>query len=224
MADKKNPAAKPVAKKAPAKKPTAKPAAAKKPAAKQTAKPATPKKSAAKPAPKPETPPKVQAETVDIGGGRPVQGTGNKGRIRPTVSHMLGEIVWLLSQSQAHRHFSISDLDWMVAPAIANNQYRVFRAGKKPIGVALWAKVNDEANTRLTSGSGRLRPDEWNSGQHFWLIEVISPFSNAENKLTEAMFNDLVKGPLRGRKFRFSKVNPKTGKREVAEFKPNPGK
>ena len=162
----------------------------------------------------------LQEKTTKVASKKGLEDAGKNAPIRPTVSHMLGEIVWLLSQSQAHRHFSISDLDWMVAPAIANTQYRVFRAGKKPIGVALWASVNDEANTRLTSGQGRLRPDEWKSGPHLWLIEVISPFTNAENKLTEAIFNDLVKGPLRGKTFRFSKVNPQTGKREVAEFKP----
>lgn len=213
MAEKKKPAA---PKKTGAKKPAAKKATAKpvKKAATQTAKPEA-RKSA---------PQEKAQEAGQVGDEKALKGAGGKARIRPTVSHMLGEIVWLLSQSQAHRHFSIGDLDWMVAPAIANSQYRVFRAGKKPIGVALWASVSDEAHTRLTSGTGRLRPDEWKSGPHIWLIEVISPFSNSENKLTEAMFNDLVKGPLKGKIFRFSKVNPKTGKREVAEFKPNPGR
>lgn len=192
-------------------------APAKKPAAK---KPAT-KKAPAKPAAKKAAPIKTEGAVASEAA---MESAGKNAAFRPTVSHMLGEIVWLLSQSQGHRHFAISDLDWMVAPAIANSQYRVFRAGKKPVGVALWARVNDEANTKLTSGTGRLRPDEWKSGNNIWLIEVISPFANAENKLTEAMFNDLVKGPLKGKAFRFSKVNPQTGKREVAEFKPNPGK
>jgi len=207
MANKKKPAAK---------KPAAKKPAVKKPAPQQVAAKKASPKAAAKPASK-----KVEGAVVSE---KVMKGAGKNAAFRPTVSHMLGEIVWLLSQSQGHRHFAISDLDWMVAPAIANSQYRVFRAGKKPVGVALWAKVSDEANTKLTSGTGRLRPDEWKSGKNIWLIEVISPFANAENKLTEAMFNDLVKGPLKGKSFRFSKVNPQTGKREVAEFKPNPGK
>lgn len=204
----KKPTAK-TAKKAPAKKAPAKKAPAKKPDPKAAAKAAP--KAAAK---------NAGTTAANLGNEKALKGAGKQATIRPTISHMLGEIIWLMSQSPLHRHFAISDLDWMVAPAVANGQYRVFRSGKKPVGVAFWAYVNDETNARLTNGKGRIRPDEWKNGNHLWLIEVISPFSTAENKITEAIFADLVNNSFKGKQFRFSKTNPKTGKREVAEFKP----
>ena len=47
-------------------------------------------------------------------------------RAKPTVSHMLGEVTWLLSQSPAHKHFAIGDLEWLVMPAILLERFRVF--------------------------------------------------------------------------------------------------
>lgn len=146
---------------------------------------------------------------------------GKQAEFKTTVAHMLGEIIWLLNQSPIHRHFSISDLDWIVAPAVGLGQYRVFRTGDKPIGVAFWAFVNTETDDKLQKGAGRIRPDEWKNGENLWLIDLVAPFANAENKMTEAMFVDLVNGPFNGKKFRFTKTNPQTGKREVAEFTPN---
>lgn len=192
---------------------------------KSAAKKAAAKKAppAAKKAAKKKTPPKQTEESkqaTSLGDEKALKGAAEGATFRPTVSHMLGEIVWLMSQSPAHRHFAVSDLDWIVAPAIAHGQYRVFRAGDKPVGVAFWAYVSEETNAKLIEGKNRIRPDEWKGGDLLWLIELIAPFSNGENKLTEAMFTDLINNPFKGKAFRFSKGNPQTGKREVAEFKP----
>jgi len=214
MAEKKKPAAKkPAAKKSSVKKPAAAKSAAKKPAiVKNPAKKPAPKKTAAKPA--------TKASEGNLGNTKSLKNAGSQASFRPTVSHMLGEIVWLMSQSKPHRQISIGDLDKVVAPAIANNQYRVFRANKKPVGVAFWANVSEGVDKRLLAGDGPVRPNEWKSGEKLWLIEVISPFANAQNKLMDAMFADLVNNPFKGKSFRFTKTNPQTGQRQVAEFKP----
>jgi cytolysin-activating lysine-acyltransferase len=81
-----------------------------------------------------------------------------------TVARMLGEIVWVLTQSPTHKHFALSDLKWMVMPPLSLEQYRIFRAGTRPLGVAFWAYLSDEAEQKLLSGAGRLRPDEWAVG------------------------------------------------------------
>ena len=46
------------------------------------------------------------------------EGAAVEAPAKPTVAHMLGELVWILSQSPTHKHFSISDLEWLVMPAI----------------------------------------------------------------------------------------------------------
>jgi cytolysin-activating lysine-acyltransferase len=75
------------------------------------------------------------------------------------VSAGLSEIVWLLTQSRQHKQaFFIGDLEWMAMPPILLQQFRMFYAKDKPIGVILWAYVNDEVEQRLLSGDARMAP------------------------------------------------------------------
>lgn len=141
---------------------------------------------------------------------------------KPTVSHMLGELVWLLSQSPAHKHFSIGDLEWMVMPPILLEQFRVFHGDKHPLGFALWAWLSEEAEARfkaqVEAGRGaRLRPDDWKSGDRLWLVELVAPFATAENKMQEAMVGDLVNKVFKTRPFRLHVIDPQTGKKEMKE-------
>ena len=82
-----------------------------------------------------------------------------------TVSAVLGEIVWLMSQSPYHKQLFISDLEWFVMTPILHQQFRLYYAQNKPVGVALWAFVNDEVAGRLAQGINKLRPQDWKSGE-----------------------------------------------------------
>jgi len=92
-----------------------------------------------------------------------------------TVSHMFGEIVWLMSQSPKHKHYSLADLEWMVMPALLLRQYRLFHDEGRPVGAALWAFLSEEAEAKFSEKPLRLRPDEWKSGDRCWVIELIAP-------------------------------------------------
>lgn len=165
-------------------------------------------------------------QPTDVNGGESVFSGANgpsTGDAAPTVSHMLGEVTWLLSQSKAHKHFAIGDLEWMVMPAILLEQFRVFRGEQHPMGFALWASFSEEAETRfkeqVDAGRGaRLRPDEWRSGDRLWLIELVAPFATADNKLQEAMLADLIDNVFGERKFKLHLIDPATGKQEEREL------
>ena len=62
---------------------------------------------------------------------------------------MLGEIVWLMSQSPIHKQFYISDLEWFVMTPVLLQQFRIFYASDRPVGVLLWAFASDEVEARL---------------------------------------------------------------------------
>lgn len=127
-------------------------------------------------------------------------------RQAPTVSHMLGEIVWVLAQSPAHRHFSLADLEWLVVPPLMLEQYKVFRDDRKaPIGVALWAYLDEKAERRLAQEPARLHPDQWKSGASLWLVELAAPFATKENMMRERMLVDVYENVLR-RPMRFHKL------------------
>lgn len=129
-----------------------------------------------------------------------------------TVSQMLGEITWLMSQSPLHRQLFISDLEWFAMPALLHEQYRVFYGPNAPAAVALWASVSDEVQARLENGAMKLRPDEWRSGDHVWLIELVAPFGGVDEILA-----DLAANVFLGRSFRYHTTTPE-GARVVKVF------
>jgi cytolysin-activating lysine-acyltransferase len=135
---------------------------------------------------------------------------------------MFGEIVWLMSQSAAHKHFAIADLEWMVMPAVLLNQYCLFHDQARPVGAALWAFLSEEAEAKLSLNPVRLRPDDWKSGDRCWLVDLIAPQATAENQLAATMLVDLQQTALEGLAFRFHRTDPITRKREVVlvEVKP----
>ncbi len=147
----------------------------------------------------------------------------NKGAPKLTVSHMLGELTWLMSQSPTHKHFTIGDLEWLVMPAVLLEQFRVFHGDKHPLGFALWAHLSEDAEKKLNdavmAGQGaRLRPDEWKPGDRLWLVDLVAPFATPENKLNEAMLADLIENVFKGEKIKLHLTDPVTGKREMKEI------
>ena len=105
------------------------------------------------------------------------------------VSEVLGEIVWLMSQSPLHKQFFISDLEWFVMTPVLLQQFRMFYDKDKPIGVVFWATVNDEVEERLAAGTTRLRPQDWKSGDRLWIVEIIAPFGGADEMVVDLKSN-----------------------------------
>ena len=94
---------------------------------------------------------------------------------------VLGQIVSVLMRTPQHRQSFLSDLDWLVLPAIATNQYALNEVTDNstgatlPVAVALWAMVSEEVDQRLSSSAAphvRLKAAEWNSGTIPWLVEA----------------------------------------------------
>lgn len=135
----------------------------------------------------------------------------------PTVSHMLGEMTWLLSQSPLHRELRIGDLEWLAMPALLAEQFYLFRDADRPVGLALWAKTDAAGEAKLERGmiepENRLTLAEWTGGDRWWLVDLVAPFATAENRQREVMIADLISGPLRGRTFRLHVTDPATGTR-----------
>ncbi len=144
-----------------------------------------------------------------------------------TMGSMIGEVVWLMSQSPTHKHLSLGDLEWILMPAIILEQYKIFHENEKPVGAALWGYLSDEAAHRLKV-AGRLAPQDWGNnatqdpekglvaqeGGTLWLVELVTPFHNDTNKHREQMIADLMQTVFKGKKFKTMHINPKSGVRE----------
>ena len=167
--------------------------------------------------------------------GPETMGKGDAGAPH-TVAEALGQITWLFSQSPLHKQLPIGALEWSVMPAIIHEQFRVFRFGplpgleavkpeglapgftrdgleQMPLGVAFWGLLSAKAEKKVEAGQ-RLELADWKSGKRLWLLELISPFATAENKLAEVMLADLIQGPFAGKRFSLHRTDPQTGRKD----------
>lgn len=129
-----------------------------------------------------------------------------------TVSQMLGEIVWLMSQSPVHKQLFIGDLEWFAMPVILLEQFRTFYGPNAPAAVAFWALVSEETDQRLQAGGYKLRADEWKGGDQPWLIELVAPFGGHDEILA-----DLSTSVFGGKSFKFHTMGP-DGQRIVKTY------
>ena len=129
-----------------------------------------------------------------------------------TVSHILGEITWLMSQSAVHKQMFIGDLEWFAMPAVLLEQFRVFSGPNSPVAVVFWARINEETEQRLLNGGMKLRPDEWKNGDRLWLLELVAPFGGQDEIL-----HDLSKNVFKGESFKFHYVDD-NGQRQVKDY------
>jgi cytolysin-activating lysine-acyltransferase len=120
------------------------------------------------------------------------------------TSEVLGEIVWLMSQSPLHKQLFISDTEWLVMTPMLLQQFRLFYDKAKPVGVIFWASVSEEVEARLAAGTTRMRPQDWKSGDRLWVVEAIAPFGAAEE-----MVKDLKAKVFPGREIKLLAVGPK---------------
>ena len=100
-----------------------------------------------------------------------------------TVAQVLGEIVWLMTQSPRHNAIPLGDLEWLVMPAILLRQFRIFYKGEQPVGVALWALADDLVAKRIDAGDKRLAAVEWKSGINMRILDIVAPFGGEAEML-----------------------------------------
>lgn len=104
-----------------------------------------------------------------------------------TIAAVLGEIVWLMSQSAEFKQYLISDLEWLVMPPILLRQFRLFYHQGRPVAVVLYARVSSEVEKRMDAGVPTLRPDHWQSGEKVRIVKIISPFEEGEKFADETL-------------------------------------
>ncbi|WP_422362891.1 toxin-activating lysine-acyltransferase [Pyruvatibacter mobilis] len=151
----------------------------------------------------------VETGAAMEGVGEKQGGTGPTPPQNLTVSEVFGQTTWLMTQSRGHRNMFISDLEWMVMPPILLRQFRLFPGKEQPLGIAFWAQLSDEASQRLEQG-GKLKPDDWKSGDNLWLVELLAPFGQQD-----AMLADLRRSIFKNKQFRMHATDPSGQRRMV---------
>lgn len=98
-----------------------------------------------------------------------------------TIAAVLGEIVWLMSQSPEYKQYLISDLEWLVMPPILLRQFRLFYHEGKPVAVVFYRRVAATIDDGRTLDERDMRLEDWNSGPAVKVVRVIALFGDSEN-------------------------------------------
>ena len=119
------------------------------------------------------------------------------------LSGALGQIITIMMRAKRHQYTFLSDLEWMVLPAITTGQFAIAEQRHKDSGLTspraaiLWASVSDEVDQRLSanrSGAIRLKPSEWSSGANAWLIDAVG-----DARAIKMLMDQVLSGPLKTR-------------------------
>lgn len=121
----------------------------------------------------------------------------------------------MMTMPPTHRHFFISDLEWLLMTPVINSPFRLYRDDNgKPAGVIFWASLSEEVKTRLNSGATKLALQDWKSGDRLWGVDVIDLIGGK----MPAMIEDMRRTVFKGKTFKFQQTQP-NGQREVLEVK-----
>jgi cytolysin-activating lysine-acyltransferase len=149
--------------------------------------PSRPADPPARPAPKPVAAnPAPDAASNAAPAPAPI-GAGTAGAVAETQASVLGQMVWLLLQSPAHRHVFVSELEWRLLPPLTLGQARIFKKEKEPFAFVTWALASEGVEGRLRAMPGKLTPAEWKSGARMVIVDVVAPFGGGDACVNEVL-------------------------------------
>ena len=135
------------------------------------------------------------------------------------------QVVAVLMRDPNFRTMPLADLEWLVLPAVMSGQFRVAEApaslgpGKGPdkaadkapdktrtggvlvpVAVALWARVSGEIDKALAGSLDqpvRLKPHQWASGEHVWLVAVAG-----DRRAVPKLIDEIARTDLKGQRIK----------------------
>jgi cytolysin-activating lysine-acyltransferase len=154
--------------------------------------------------------------------------------LRSTLRENFGKIVMAMMMVPRYRSQMLSDLQHLVLDPMLKDRVAIaYRNDAKDNpaidmeGFAFWASVSEEVDGRIREqiASGtfpiRLKPEDWNSGNINWLLDVIAP-NQSTIATVIANFRKVVKeGDLRLHPLISRLVNPETLEKMGARKSPD---
>ena len=83
------------------------------------------------------------------------------------------EVINLFKKFDRYKNKHDSQLHYYLEPSIKFNQYKKFYDNNELVGFVNWAYIHDIVEKRFKQ-TGKIKPNEWNSGNNLWLIEIVS--------------------------------------------------
>lgn len=98
---------------------------------------------------------------------------------------ILGPALWLYARDSLRKYMFVGDIDWMLLPPVVLDQCRLYSKSDLPFAFITWAFVDDNVDARLRSHHPKIAPHEWKSGEHVWLIDVVTPFGHMDETVKD---------------------------------------
>jgi cytolysin-activating lysine-acyltransferase len=127
--------------------------------------------------------------------------------VRTRIHSAVGQVVLALTVVPRYRHQSIADLQSLVLEPLMRDRIAIAtpagaegadNPGGALAGIAFWATVSDAVDAKIREqikGGAfpiRLKPEEWTSGEHVWLLDVVAPSQKMASSVL-ANFKQVVK-------------------------------
>lgn len=131
-------------------------------------------------------------------------------KVRSQVRESFAKVVMAMMMLPRYRNQTLADLQHLVLEPLIRDRVAMAYAGTPDspeladmAGLALWASVSEEVDSKIReqirAGTFplRLKPEDWNSGNINWLLDVIAPDAKTTTSVL-ANFKQVVKdGSLR---------------------------
>ena len=101
----------------------------------------------------------------------------------------------LSSVCDRYRSRTVADIERLFWPAIQTQQYRVAIRDGCAVGFVSWAFLGEEEAAGFANRTRPLQPEDWRSGDHIWIIDLLAPFGHCR-EFVGHLKRDLFKGHL----------------------------
>ncbi|MGF1660745.1 MAG: toxin-activating lysine-acyltransferase [Rubrimonas sp.] len=126
---------------------------------------------------------------------------------------LLGEALWLFAHAPLQGGFPLAEAAKLLTAPLSLGQFRIWRRGARPMGIATWALLSDEIAEAALREGRPLEPQDWRSGGRVVVADFVAPFGEAR-----AMVADLRRNALRGRDIEAARRAPDGSLRRVARY------
>lgn len=112
----------------------------------------------------------------------PAEESRRRAGLAKQAAAAFGELVTLLMHAPSEKGRPLSDLEWMLMPAVATGQYVIADAQSKqtgavmPVAGVIWALVSPEIDKQLSQNLEQapvLKRQDWRSGDIPWVIMAL---------------------------------------------------
>ena len=127
-------------------------------------------------------------------------------QLRPKLHELFGKVTLAMMSLSRYKHLTLSELRGFALDPLLRDKVAIATASKEEAsaegavaGIGIWASVSEAVDQKIRdqvrAGTFpvRLKPEDWNSGEINWLLDVIAPNQQLTTIVT-ANFSTVVKG------------------------------